>query len=142
MVLETTYHIKEHNQLIEDIVGKPFSFFEALRRGGIGSKRLIVNNFSPNLNFITNTVSDINYANIELRKQGILVMINKGLKNFTWAIPFYQLVFFKSDFSSIHAQGKFIQFKNSKTFTENKKFFIEIMNEKIKFDEKYSHPQL
>jgi hypothetical protein len=142
LVLETTYKIKEHNQLIEDIVGKPFSIFEAFRRGGIGSKRLIVNNFSPNLNFITNSVSDINYANIELRKQGILVMINKGLKNFTWAIPFYQLVFFKSDLSSIHAQGKFIQFANSKTFKENKKFFVEIMNEKLKFDEKYSHPKL
>ena len=80
MVLDTTYHNKEHKQLIKDIVGEPFSFFEALRRGGIGSKRLIVNNFSPNLNFITNSVSDINYANIELRKQGILVLINKGLK--------------------------------------------------------------
>jgi len=142
LVLETTYHNKEHYQLIEDIVGKRFSFFEALRKGGIGSKRLIVSNFSPNLNFITNTVSDINYANIELRKQGILVMINKGLRNFTWAIPFYQLVFFKSDLSSIHAQGKFIQFKNSKTFKENKKFFIEVINEKIKFEEKHSHPQL
>ena len=105
MVLETTYHNKEYKQLIEDVVGEPFSFFEALRRGGIGSKRLIVNNFSPNLNFITNSVSDINYANIELRKKGILVMINKGLKNFTWAIPFYQLVFFKSDMTSIHAQA-------------------------------------
>ena len=142
MVLETTYHIKEHNQLIEDIVGKPFSFFEALRRGGIGSKRLIVNNFSPNLNFITNSVSDINYANIELRKQGILVMINKGLKNFTWAIPFYQLVFFKSDMTSIHAQGKFIQFANSRTFKENKKFFENLLAEKIKFDKQYILPQL
>ena len=142
MVLATPSHNKEHKQLIEDIVGEPFGFFEALRRGGIGSKRLVVNNFSPNLNFITNSVSDINYANIELRKQGILVMINKGLKNFTWAIPFYQLVFYKSDMTSIHAQGKFIQFANSKTFKENKKFLHQIMNEKIKFDEKYFLPQL
>ena len=58
MVLDTTYHNKEHKQLIEDVVGEPFSLFEALRRGGIGSKRLIVNNFSPNLNFITNSVSN------------------------------------------------------------------------------------
>jgi len=142
LVLETTYHNKEYKQLIEDVVGEPFSFFEALRRGGIGSKRLIVNNFSPNLNFITNSVSDINYANIELRKKGILIRINKGLKNFTWAIPFYQLVFYKTDFTSIHAQGRFIHFENSKTFKENKKFFENILAEKIKFDKRYILPQL
>ena len=44
--------------------------------------------------------------------------------------------------TSIHAQGKFIQFANSRTFKENKKFLHQIMDEKIKFDEKYSFPQL
>jgi len=75
-----------------------------------------------------------------LRKKGILIRINKGLKNFTWAIPFYHLVFYKTDFTSIHAQGRFIHFENSKTFKENKRFFQELMREKLKFDQQYILP--
>ena len=142
MVLDTTYNNKEHKQLLDEFVGKPYSILESIKRGGIGSKRMIVNELSPNLSFITNAVSDLNYANIELRRKGVLIRITKGLKNFTWAIPFYQLVFYKTDFTSIHAQGKYIHFKNSKTFKENARFFKNLMNEKIKFDEQYILPQL
>lgn len=142
MVLNTTYFNRDHKQILEEFVGKPYSFWESLKRGGIGSKRMIVKQLSPNLNFITNVISDLNYANIELRKKGILIRINKGLKNFTWAIPFYQLVFYKTDFTSIHAQGRFIHFENSKTFNENKSFFQGLMREKLKFDQQYILPKL
>ena len=140
MVLNTTYFNRDHKQMLEEFVGKPYSFWESLKRGGIGSKRMIVKQLSPNLNFITNVISDLNYANIELRKKGILIRINKGLKNFTWAIPFYHLVFYKTDFTSIHAQGRFIHFENSKTFKENKRFFQGLMREKLKFDQQYILP--
>ena len=123
MVLDTTYYNKEHKELFDNFVGKPYTFFEAIKRRGVGSKRMIVDKVSPNLNPILNTVSDLNYANIEMRKNGILVHITKGHKNFTWAIPFYHLVLYKTDGMSIHAQGKFIHFKKSKNFYENKNFF-------------------
>ena len=142
MILDSTHHNKDHQKLIDDFVGRPYTFWEALKRGGVGSKRMIVKSLSPNLNFISNLSSDINYANIEVRKKGILIRINKGLKNYTWAIPFYQLVFYKSDFTSIHAQGRFVQFKNSKTFKENKRFFQNLMYEKLEFDQQYILPNL
>ena len=142
LVLDTTHNIKKHKQLLDDFVGKSYSIFESIKRGGVGSKRMIVNELSPNLSFITNAVADINYANIELRKKGILIRITNGLKNFTWAIPFYQLIFYKTDFTSIHAQGKYIHFKNSNTFKENARFFKNLMQEKIKFDEQHILPQL
>tara|TARA_B100001057_G_scaffold468947_1_gene528699 strand:- start:12653 stop:13081 length:429 start_codon:yes stop_codon:yes gene_type:complete len=142
LIIDTTHHNKEHKKILENFVGKPYSLWDSLKRGGVGSKRMIVKQLSPNLNYIINIISDLNYANIELRKKGILIRINKGLKNFTWAIPFYQLVFYKTDFTSIHAQGRFIHFENSKTFKENKKFFENILAEKIKFDKRYILPQL
>ena len=142
MVLDTTHYNKEHKQLLDEFVGKPYSILESIKRGGVGSKRMIIKELSPNLSFITNNVADINYADIELRRKGVLIRITKGLKNFTWAIPFYQLVFYKTDFTSIHAQGKYIHFKNTKTFKENARFFKNIMHEKIKFDEQYILPQL
>ena len=142
LVLDTSYKNEEHYQLINDIVGKPLSFFEAIRIGGIGSKRMIVEEFSPNLRHIENKSPDINYINIELRKMGVLIRFTKGLTRFSWAIPFYQLIFYNKDCSSIHAQGKYILIKKSKTFHENKDFFDLIMSHKLKYDQLHAHPKL
>ncbi|MGC1204791.1 MAG: hypothetical protein WA839_07885 [Flavobacteriaceae bacterium] len=138
MILNSTYKNKEEKQILEDLVGRSFSFFESFKMKGIGSKRMIVNDVSPNLKQYLNTVSDVNYANVELRSGGILIYINKGLQNFTWAIPYYQLVIYKTNGASIHAQGKFIHFKNSKTFKENKAFFNKMLDEKVKYDMQYN----
>ena len=141
MILNTTHHNAEHKQITADIVGHQFSLVQKLKLGGIGSKRMIIDDVSPNMKSMMNVVSDINYANIELRPKGILVMINKGLKNFTWIIPYYQLVIYKTNGSSIHAQGRFVRFRNSKTLKENKKFFDKLLDQKVKYDMQYAMPQ-
>jgi hypothetical protein len=141
MILNTTHHHADHKQIIADLIGNSFSLVQKLKLGGIGSKRMIVDDVSPNMKSMMNLVSDINYANIELRPKGIIVMINKGLKNFIWVIPYYQLVIYKTNGSSIHAQGRFIHFKNSKTFKENKKFFDKLLDKKVKYDMEYAIPQ-
>ena len=138
MLLDTTHSNKEHDTLINDLVGKPFSFFQSLKMKGIGSKRMIIEDVSPNMTLYLNTVSDVNYANLELRPIGILVLINKGLKNYTWVIPYYQLVIYKTNGSSIHAQGRFIHFRNNKTFKENKSFFDKLLDLKIQYQSQYS----
>jgi hypothetical protein len=138
MVLNTTHTNKENKELLNALVGKAYSFLQSLKLKGVGSKRMVIDNVSPNLKHLLNTVSDINYTNIELRPKGILIHITKGLQNFTWAIPYYQLVIYKADGSSIHAQGRFIHFKNNKMLKENKLFFDKLLNEKIKFDEQYN----
>lgn len=138
MIFDTTYSDKKVTKSINNIVGKPFSFFQSLILNSVGSKRMIIEDVSPNLKMYLNTVSDINYANIELRPIGILVRINNGLQNFTWTIPYYHLVIYKTNGSSIHAQGKFIHFRNSKNFKENKHFFKKLMDQKILFDQQYN----
>ena len=136
--METTHANKDQDELINDLVGKPFTFLQSLRMKGIGSKRMIIDDVSPNMKSYLNTVSDVNYANIELRPIGILILINKGLKNYTWVIPYYQLVIYKTNGSSIHAQGRFIHFRNNKTFKENKSFFDKLLDLKIKYESQYS----
>ena len=42
LVLDTTYYNKEHKNLLENFVGNSYTLFEALKRKGIGSKRMIV----------------------------------------------------------------------------------------------------
>lgn len=141
MILNTTHYNPDHKQIIADLVGDSFSLVQKLKMKGIGSKRMIIDEVSPNMQTMMNRVSDINYANIELRPKGILVMINQGLKNFTWIIPYYQLVIYKVNGSSLHAQGRFIHFRNSKTFKENKKFFDKLLDEKVKYDMQYAMPE-
>jgi hypothetical protein len=109
---------------------------------GVGSGRMIIDKVSPNMQSMINKVSDINYTNIELRSKGILVMINKGLKNYTWIIPYYQLAINKINGYSIHAQGKFVHFKNNKMLRENKKFFDKLLNEKLRYDMDFTMPKI
>ena len=137
MLYNTTYTNKEDQNAIDLSVGRAYGFLKRIKLGGIGSKRMIIEEVSPNLSHITNTISDTNYANIELRPRGILILINKGLSNYTWVIPFYHLVIYKTNGSSIHAQGKYIHFKNTRTFKENKRFFDKLLAIKVKFDQQY-----
>ena len=138
MILETTYIDRKQDEIINDLVGKPFGLFQAIKMQGIGSKRMAIENVSPNMKNYINTTEDTTYANIELRLIGILILINKGLRNFAWVIPYYQLVIFKTNGSSIHAQGRFIQFKNDINFKENKVFFKKLLDEKLKYDSQYN----
>jgi len=140
MILNTTHYNPDHMQIIVDLVGEQFSLVQKLKMKGVGSKRMIIDEVSPNMQTMMNTVSDINYGSIELRPNGILVRITKGLKNFTWIIPYYQLVIYKINGSSLHAQGRYVHFKNSKTFKENKKFFDKLLDEKVKYDMQFAMP--
>jgi hypothetical protein len=137
MILDTTYSNKSNNQLIDDLVGKSYSFLEAFKLKGTGSKRMVIDDASPNFKHYLNATEDITYANLELRPNGLLVRINKGLKKYTWVVPFYHLVIYKTNGSSIHAQGKFIHFKNNITFKENKSFFDKLMSSKVTFEKQY-----
>ena len=105
MMYNTTHKNDEIAQLINTKVGPPFSFLERIKHKGIGSKRMKVVTTSFQLMKYLNKVSDINYLNVELRPKGIILHITKGLQSFSWPIPFYQLVFFKGDDFSFHANN-------------------------------------
>ena len=122
------------------MTGKAFGFFQSLKMKGIGSKRMIIEEVSPNFKKYINTVADLNYASIELRPKGILLYINKGLSNYTWVIPYYQLYLYNTNGISIHAQGNFVKFKNNQMSKENKTFFKKLTELKIEYD--YNYPQI
>ncbi|GIR59674.1 MAG: hypothetical protein CM15mP65_22550 [Crocinitomicaceae bacterium] len=72
-----TYKNKETEKEINAEMGKPFGLIEKLKLGGIGSRRMIIENFSEDIKNLTLKVSGIQYANIELRPNGIIVHINQ-----------------------------------------------------------------
>ena len=137
MIFNTTLKNKDATATMNDLLGKPYSFVKAIKLGGVGSKRMIIDAVSPGFLKLINAVSDINYGNIELREKGIVIHINKGLKNFSWAIPYYQLHTYKTEGFSIHAQGNFVRFKSNKLLKENKNFIDKIINCKIENNKHY-----
>ena len=137
MIFNTTLKNKDATATMNDLLGQPYSFVKAIKLGGVGSKRMIIDAVSPGFLKLINAVSDINYGNIELREKGIVIHINKGLKNFSWAIPYYQLHTYKTEGFSIHAQGNFVRFKNTKLLKENKNFIDKIINCKIENNKQY-----
>ena len=139
MIFNTTLNNTDAAASINEMLGKSYSFIKAVKLGGVGSKRMVIDAVSPGFSDLINAVSDINYGNIELREKGILVHVNKGLKNFSWAIPYYQLHTYKTEGFSIHAQGNFVRFKSNKLLKENKKFIQKIVDFKIENDKQYQY---
>ena len=128
-----TYKNKETEKEINAEMGKPFGLIEKLKLGGIGSRRMIIENFSEDIKNLTLKVSGIQYANIELRPNGIVVHINQGIYTHAWTIPYFRLSVFNGDFFTIHGGGSHIQFNKEKSWKENKEFLQKIVKLKSEF---------
>lgn len=137
MVFDTSYTDKSTTKAINALVGNSFSWRERFNQKGIGSKRMMIEKVSPNMNSYLNNNADISYANIELRPRGILIALTKGLSRYTWALPYHQLYMYKTNGYSIHGQGRFVHFKNNQLLKENMNFFKKITQSKVEFDAKY-----
>ena len=128
-----TYKNKETEKEINVEMGKPFGLIEKLKLGGIGSRRMIIENFSEDIKNLTLKVRGIQYANIELRPNGIIVHINQGIYTHAWTIPYFRLSVFNGDFFTIHGGGSHIQFNKEKSWKENKEFLQKIVKLKSEF---------
>jgi len=133
MIFNTTYNNQEYDEESELLVGKKFTLFERIKRGGIGSGRLIIEKTSTKLNLGKLKFSEIDYGNIELRPKGIIVHYTRKLERFSWVIPYYRLVIYNAQFFSIHGNGNFIQFSKNRNYNENKKFINHMMELKNDF---------
>ena len=133
MIFNTTHKNEDYDLESAALVGKPFNLLQRIKKGGIGSGRLIIHKISPKLNLGKLKFSEIDYANIELRPKGIIVHYTRKLERFSWIIPYYRLVVYNSKSFSIHANGNFVQFLKNKNYRENKKFIDKMIQLKIDF---------
>ena len=103
MIYNSTYTDIEKDIETDNLVGKKYNLIKSIRLRGIGSKRLIVEELGINFKKLIQQKNDIIYSNIELRKKGIIVYVVDGQKRFTWVIPYYKLVIYKTPSFSIHS---------------------------------------
>ena len=133
MIFNTTHKNEDYDLESTALVGRPFNLVQRIKKGGIGSGRLVIHKISPKLNLGKLKFSEIDYANIELRPRGIIVHYTRKLERFSWVIPYYRLVVYNSQSFSIHANGSFIQFLKNRNYKENKKFIDKMIQLKIDF---------
>ena len=135
MIYNSTYRDDELENECEKIVGKKYNIIDTILLNGIGSKRLIVKKYGKNFIEIIEKKTDLVYSNIELRKKGIIVYIATGQKRYSWVIPYYKLVLFKTPNYTIHCDEDFITFSKEINYKENINFFRKLIDQKIKFDQ-------
>jgi starvation-inducible outer membrane lipoprotein len=138
MVIETTYENKEIRKKINDFIGPSFSLVESIKLNGIGSKRMLVKEFSPNMHQYAQSNQDRQFINVELRPNGIIVHIRKNYRHFAWSIPYYQLAIYKTESLNIHAQGRYIKTKDG--FQHNTKFVEKMLNLRVKYMKDHELP--
>ena len=134
MIYNSTYNDIEKDVETDNLVGKKFNLIKSIRLGGIGSKRLIVDELGLNFKKLIQQKNDIIYSNIELRKKGIIVYLVDRQRRFTWVIPFYKLVVYKTPSFSIHSDGNFIRYSNELNHKQNLVFFKKVLDHKFKFN--------
>lgn len=132
MIVDLTYYNKELNAEIDSVIGEKFNLIERMKMKGIGSRRMIIENFSAEFKLVKSNFNDTQYANIELRPKGIIVHITKGINNYGWIIPFFRLSIFNTSFLSIHSEGAYLNLNKLKSLRENKDFIRKLMVNKLK----------
>jgi len=139
MIYNSTYNDIEKEIETNNLVGKKYNLIKSIRLGGIGSKRLIVDDLGVNFKKLIQQKTDLIYSNVELRDKGIIVYVEDGQKRFTWVIPFYRLVIYKSPTFSIHSDGNFIRYSNKLNHKENLLFFKKILDHKYIFNKQNNY---
>lgn len=118
---------------IISLVGKEFDLFNKIKKGGVGSKRLLIKKSDNKIYEILSKSYDLNECNIEIRKKGIIVYFKSKQTTYGLAIPYYKLIIFKVDEKhyTINFEDHFLKVR-----VKNKsdhKFFFKISEHKAIF---------
>ncbi len=132
MIVNISYKDKDVTAKINNLVGKPYSFWQALTMRGIGSERLLVEEGSQNLFKYFNKNISSNFCNIELRPGGIIIRFRYIMDVMAWVIPYRYLAIYKSSTTSytLHSQGEFLKVKPAFKGEGIQKFVGRIIDQK------------
>ena len=112
MIKNLSYNSKKNNILLLELVGRPFSFIERLKLGGIGSNKLVIADASKEIVELLRLDNNVNYCNIEIRKNGLIIRFRSLLETYGLIIPYYKLIIYKgeSNIYSLYKDTKYIKF--------------------------------
>ena len=124
MVKNLSYNSKKIKTLLTEVVGRPLSLNERFKLRGIGSNKLVITDASKEIVELLRLDNNINYCNIEIRKNGIIIRFRSLLETYGLIIPFYKLVIYKGE-SKIYSFYKDRHYIKCFVDNENSTFFIK-----------------
>jgi hypothetical protein len=135
MINNVSYNDKDIRKAINDHVGKPFGFRSRYRMKGIGSPRFTIIDASEAIQEkLANNNNMINYCNIELRPEGIIVGFRALLETYAWSIPYYKL--------NVHSVGRqyilysekdFVKIENNHSDSTNQSFMRKMRSYQVEY---------
>lgn len=87
MILGNNHIDRETKELIDDTVGKKYSWRERFRRKGIGTSRMRIVDASEEIKSRLGKNQDLKYMNVEMRPKGLIVYFNNKINNYLWLLP-------------------------------------------------------
>ncbi|MCH1547750.1 MAG: hypothetical protein L7S44_04245 [Flavobacteriaceae bacterium] len=131
MLKNISYNDSKIFDEINEYVGKPYTIFQRLRIGGIGSSKLIINKADSKISNLLNLDNYINKCNIEIRPKGIIIRFRSLLETYGLIIPFFKLKLFKGKANeySIYIDNFFIKVQVNKK--DEHDFFKKITKMRI-----------
>jgi len=124
VIKNLSYNSKKNKAVLFELVGRPLSLIEIFKLRGIGSNKLVITDASKEIVELLRLDNNINYCNIEIRKNGIVIRFRSLLETFGLIIPYYKLVIYKgeSKIYSFYKDQHFVKFlvnnKNSTLFVK------------------------
>ena len=137
MVRNVSYKNEKQELEINGLVGKPFRLFKRIKEGGVGSGKLLITKADKDIENLLILDHNLNFCNIEMRPNGIIIYFRVLLETYALVIPYYKLVMFKVDGEeyTLNMDQKFIKIKVKGKGDHG--FFRKIMEQKAIDFEKY-----
>ncbi len=84
-VLNVSYNDPQVKRAVEQACGSPYGFWESVRRGGVGSERILLVDGPASLLEMIDRAEDRGYCSFEARRKGLVIRFRSRLE--TLAIP-------------------------------------------------------
>ncbi|AVR44115.1 hypothetical protein C7S20_01920 [Christiangramia fulva] len=130
MLLNISYNRPDTSDKINRAVGKPFTLIERVKLKGTGSPKLQITSSSIDIHNLLILDNNSNVCNVEMRKNGIIVMFRSLLETYALVIPYFKLNLYKgkAEEYSIYIDHYFIKVKADSPGIH--KFFRKILDYK------------
>lgn len=133
MLRDLSYKDSEIEKEINNLIGKEFNLLEKLKRGGTGSRQLIIKKSDNDIYDILSKSYELNKCNIEIREKGIIIYFRSRQSTYGLSIPYYKLVIFKVDDNHYTLTYDKYYLKVRVEASSDHKFLKKVLKEKAQY---------
>lgn len=134
MIFNITYSNKQTERQINEMMGRPFSFIQRLRMGGVGTSKLQIVEASIKIADLIQDRSSSHYCYLELRPKGLLVGFQSHLRTFVLCVPFHELsIYYNGGLLSIYGQSASLKLSAPFNGSVDKKYLSKVLQMKSEY---------